>query len=197
MSASSVRELARRHAIGELSQEDYRAQRHALIDEIINGQQALTYNEKRPSRPLNTRLSPRSMAIAGLAISALVIALLGIWIVSAPPQSQTSAHTNAIAVTPKATEMSPGPTLIENFLTANDWSDKGILGFIRQWKSLPPKEQEIARNYYRYPRLIAELRQQIVSQQAMTELAKNKDTTKSQLANLQTMASLLGMSSDD
>jgi len=93
--------------------------------------------------------------------------------------------------------MSPGPTLVENFLTANDWSDKGILNFIQQWKNLPPKEQEIARNYYRYPRLTAELHQQIISQQAMTGLSRNKDSTKSQLANLQTMATMLGVSSED
>ena len=64
---------------------------------------------------------------------------------------------------------------------------------MQKWKELPPKERDNARSDYRYPRLVSELQQQIVSQQAMSDLTKNNSETKAELANLRQMANTLGV----
>lgn len=193
MSASSVRDLARRHAVGELSLEEYRSKRHELIDDIITGRQPLTYGERRPMRPSSGRLSSRLMLMIGAGIGVTIIVMLAFVIAGGHAPVSPAAQQSALAPQQNLPETSPGPLLVEEFLSSNDWSASNVQNFIQQWNSLPRKEREIAKKNYRYPRLISELRQQIISQQAMSGLTKNTDAAKTQLASLQNMANMLGV----
>ncbi|HET7395537.1 MAG TPA: hypothetical protein VFK12_03790 [Gammaproteobacteria bacterium] len=197
MSASPIRELARRHAAGELSLEDYRSQRHEMIDAIISGQQPLTYGERRPMRVAPPRIPPRLILFIGLAIGVIVI--IAITIIMAGTHSPAASTTQQSASLPRnnMSEASPGPLLVEDFLHSNDWSTSSVQNFIQQWNNLPKREQEIAKKYYRYPRLTSELHQQIISQQAMSGLTKHTDAAKTQLVSLQNMATMLGVDESD
>jgi hypothetical protein len=197
MSASSVRDLARRHAVGELSLEDYRTKRHTLIDDIINGKQPLTYGEYRPARVPRAHLSSRMILFAGIAIGVIIIATLTVLATSDHTQAVSTVQQASPPAQAEASETTPGPLLIADFLNSNDWSKASIENFIQQWNGLPRKERELAEKNYRYPRLISELRQQIVSQQAMSGLTKNPNAAKTQLASLRNMANMLGVESDN
>lgn len=195
MSASSVRDLARRHAIGELSLEEYRAKRHALIDDIVNGRQPLTYGELRPPR-IHARHLPRFLLLVAAVSVVVAVITLSIWMFSSRTNPVAAAQQNS-KPQPEISETSPGPQLIENFLHTNNWSKDSIQDFMQQWNNLPQKEREIARKDYRYPRLISEVRQQIISQRAMSGLTKNAGDAKTQLASLQDMATMLGIKPDN
>lgn len=197
MRASPIRDLARRHATGELSQEDYRAKRHALIDDIVSGQQTLAYDERHVVATPSPR-SARLLLLSGAAIAVVIVVAIIIWLIGTrPSRSISSVQPTSAAARPNAAQLSPGPQLIQDFLHKNDWSRNATQNFIQQWNSLPRVEQEIAKKYYRYPRLVSDLRQQIVSQQAMSGLTSNADGAKAQLASLQNMAGVLGMESDN
>jgi hypothetical protein len=197
MSASAIRDLARRHAVGELSLEDYRSKRHEMIDDIINGRQPLTYGEHRPARPPSARTSSRLILFAGAVIG--VIAIITLTILLADTHSHIVSTAQQLHPLPQqsTSETSPGPLLVENFVRSNDWNTASVHNFIQQWNNLPQKEREIAKRDYRYPRLVSQLRQQIISQQAMSGLTKNTDAAKAQLTSLQNMANMLGIGSDD
>jgi ABC-type lipoprotein release transport system permease subunit len=197
MSASAIRDLARRHAVGELSLEDYRSKRHELIDDIVSGRQLLTYGEHRPPRPPSARSSSRLILFAGAAIGVIVIITLTILLAGTHSHVVSTARQSHPPSQQDTAQISPGPLLVENFVHSSDWSTLSIQNFIRQWNSLPQKEREIAKKDYRYPRLISELHQQIIAQQAMSGLTKNTDAAKAQLANLQNMATILGVESDN
>lgn len=192
--ASPIRELARRHATGELSQEEYRAKRHALIEDIVSGRQVLNYEERRPARTPNPG-SARLTLIAGSLVVVIIIVIMTIWATSM--RSHAIPAAKAQASTPLPSGISPGPLLVQNFLGTNDWSNQSIQNFIHEWKELPSRERELARNDYRFPRLTSELHQQIVSQQAMSDLTKNAGTAKAELTGLEKMADTLGVSEDN
>lgn len=191
MKASPVRELARRHAAGELSLADYRAQRHALIDNIASGRQTLNYEERiapRPAAPIPSRF----ILLAGAAILVIIVIGVVIWAIGT-----RSVAPSAVSTPTQATLPSPGPQLVGDFLRVNNWSASQTRNFIHQWNELPGKERELARQDYHYPRLVSELRQQIVSQQAMSGLTTNNDTSQAQLAGLYDMAKVLGVETDN
>ena len=77
MNSSQIRELARRHAAGELSQEEYREKRRGMINEIIDGKRPLTYEQQRPRRKRSIR-SSKTPVIAGavIAIGAIVVLIV-------------------------------------------------------------------------------------------------------------------------
>lgn len=191
MSASAIRDLARRHAVGELSLEEYRARRHALIDDIVSGRQPLTYGELRPRTTASFRLR-RVLMLSAVVVVVAVVAATSVWMLGSRtnPVSAAQQGTASQAGSP---DTSPGPLLIKNFLSANNWSTDSIQDFIDQWTSLPHEERELARKDYRFPRLVSEVRQQIVSQRAMSGLTKNASNAKAQLAKLQDMATRLGI----
>lgn len=197
MSASSVRDLARRHAVGELSLEDYRNKRHVLIDDIVNGRQPLTYGGHRQIRAARVHLSSRVLIFAGISIGVIVIIALIILLIGTRSQPASTSQQASPLAQADTSETSPGPLLIENFLSSNNWSKTSIENFIQQWDNLPRKEREIAKRNYRYPRLISEVRQQIISQQAMSGLTKNTHAAKTQMASLQKMARMLGIEADN
>ncbi|HKI73680.1 MAG TPA: SHOCT domain-containing protein [Pseudomonadales bacterium] len=193
MNSSPIRELARRHAAGELSQEDYRAKRRELINEIVEGKRPLTYEQHRPPMK-KARRSSKTPVVASAAMAFGIIAILIIWLAVSHMRTQPAKASHKVATAQaSATNSSPGAKLVGEFLRTDDWSKSGIQGFIQKWNELPPKEQQNARNDYRYPRLVSELNQQIISQQAMSDLTKNKSGTEAELASLRKMADTLGI----
>lgn len=194
MNSSPIRDLARRHAAGELSQEDYRARRRDMISEIVEGKRPLTYEQQRP-RGKRSKRSMKSPLAAAAAGAIVIVALLVVWLTLMYSGARPGKAAHPVTEVPAnaAPENSPGSKLIGDFLRTDDWSNSGIRQFIQKWNDLPPKEQENARNDYRFPRLVSELNQQIVSQQAMSALTKNKQRTQTVLANLHRMADTLGI----
>lgn len=182
MKASLARELARRYAAGELSFDEYRAQRRDLIDTICAGIQTLQYGQTAP-HPLNRR-KPRWAILASLAIIVAAAVAVSLWAIHTRNSSVSSA--------PMRTAESTGPYLLRTFTDANDWSEASINHFMQQWQRLPSREQQAARNSYLFPRLVSQLQEQIVSQQAMLELAPDPEAAVQHLTHLRQMATLLG-----
>ena len=188
MKLSPARELARRYAAGDLSFEEYRAQRRDLVDAVCSGAQTLA--QAGSTRPqLRSRLRSRRrrrllLPIAVLVVVAVAVSLAVIY----------GRHGSDSAVALHETKQS-GPLLLREFLAGNAWDDASILRFVDAWKKLPAREREAARNSYTYPRVSSQLQEQIISQQAMLELAPDPKAAAQHLAHLQQMAKLLGANS--
>lgn len=190
MKPSPIRELARRYATGELSLEEYRAQRHKLIDGVTSGQLNLEYGEisvARHKRPYWLWASAIVLLIAGLVIGTFALK----WHMHASGrQFAKTQNTHA-----------SGKAVLQAFITSNDWSDASLVEFLQRWKALPPREQKAAYNSYLFPRLIAQLREQIASQKAVVDLdTGDKSQAKrasAHLAHLQQLAVLLGIKTDN
>ncbi|HEV2321252.1 MAG TPA: hypothetical protein VGT42_02725 [Gammaproteobacteria bacterium] len=189
MKSSQVRELARRYAAGQLNQENYRSQRRALIDAVTGGQQPLVYKDIQAAN---------SMRRGGVKLLALgVVALLAIGIaVSLALKSPGGVHggttkaPTSMPAAPVGPPPSPGPALVRTFVEANDWNDDSLDTFTHRWAGLPADEQSKARDSLMYPRLVSELRGQIISEKAVSN-----GSADPHLAALQKMAKALGVSS--
>jgi hypothetical protein len=182
MKPSPARELARRYAAGELSLEEYRAQRRYLIDAVCAGT-AMLQSSKTAPYPRHSH-KRYWFALAPLAVAVVVAAAVGLWAARGQQLSALSASVHKVKPS--------GSQLLHEFLVANDWSDASIARFMASWRQLSERERHAARNGYTYPRVSAELQQQIVSQQAMLELAPDPKAATEHLAHLQQMATLLG-----
>jgi len=168
--SSPVRDLARRYASGQLSQENYRSQRRALIDAISGGAQPLTYREMAVPRP------GRSGRIKLLAVTVVVILLVAVAIKltwKAARSSRKPAEA-AAAVTPPPLP-APGPDLVRGFVETNDWSDGSLDNLSQHWQTLTPEDQGKARESMLFPRLVANLREQIMSEKAVAGGMGGKD----------------------
>lgn len=187
MKSSQVRELARRYAAGQLNQESYRSQRRALIDAVTGGQQTLVYKENQAANSLR-RGGAKLLALAVVAVVAIGIA------VSLALKGSGGAHGSAAKapvsapVAPAAPAPTPGPALVRTFVEANDWNDGSLDTFTHRWTSLPTDEQSKARDSLMYPRLVSELRDQIISEKAVSG-----GSADPHLAVLQKMAKALGV----
>lgn len=161
MKSSQVRELARRYATGKLSQENYRSQRRALIDSITGGQVQLAYREderrRRPGR-LNTKL---------LGFTVITLIAVGVGSVLMLRRSSGRAKPGAMPPAAVVPAPAPGPALVRTFVETEDWTDNSLQSFERRWLELDPAEQVKARDSLLYPRLVSEVRQQIVSEKAV------------------------------
>ena len=185
MKSSQVRDLARRYAAGQLSQENYRGQRRALIDSIASGQQPLAYHEMRVKSPgRHTRM--KLIAVAVAVVLLLGVALkLGWKTLRGTHKTAAPAASTALALPPLP---APGPDLVSGFVDANDWSDASLQGLEHRWVALPSEDQGKARDSMMYPRLVANLRQQITSEKAVANGGPDLH-----LAELNKLAKTLGI----
>lgn len=184
MRVSPIRDLARRYASGQLSQENYRAQRRVLIDAITADSQPLTYREERA--PTFGKHGRMKLALAA-AVVLLVAVIFGlVWKTTAARHATT---THVVAAQPAA---EPGQELIHGFVGANDWTDPSLLDFLRRWQALPPAAQSRAKDSPDFTMLSSGLRQQLTSERALAKLA-GPTNTDLHLVNLQKMADLLGL----
>lgn len=188
MRSSPVRDLARRYAAGQLSQENYRSQRRLLIDSISSGAQALTYRDDENTTVVR-RGSIKLVAI-GLVVAVLAGAVLFIALRSGGLHRKDAAP--AIATQPALPPPAPGPALVSTFVSANDWTDGSLESLLRRWDDLSSDEQTKARDSLDYPRLVSDLRQQIASEKAMLGLG-GAGTSGAHLAELQKVAKILGI----
>lgn len=186
MKSSQVRDLARRYAAGQLSQENYRGQRRALIDSIASGQQPLAYHEMRVKVPgRNTRM--KLIAVAVIVVLLVSVALkLGWKTLRGSHNTGAPAASTAFAPPPLP---APGPDLVSGFVDANDWSDASLLDLEHRWGALPAADQGKARDSMMYPQLVANLRQQITSEKAIANGGPD-----SHLVELNKLAKTLGIS---
>lgn len=188
MKSSPIRDLARRYAAGELSQENYRSQRRALIDAVTSGKQPLAYredNNQGAGRPGNLKL----LALAASAVLVMVVVFTVAW--KASGNHHDAPRTESL---PPATisAPTPGPALVRGFVETNDWDDPSLGDFVHEWRDLTADEQAKARASLLYPRLESELRQQITSERAMAGTGTGPQSDP-HLAQLQKMAQTLGV----
>lgn len=170
MKSSQVRDLARRYAAGQLSQENYRSQRRALIDAIAGGEQVLTYRESKVrSRGRSGRA--KLITIAVVVILLVAVALKLTW-KAASSSRKTPATPVAVAPPPLP---APGPDLVRGFVEANDWSDASLESLSQRWMNLTAEDQGNARQSLMYPRLVTGLRQQITSEKAVAGAMGGQD----------------------
>lgn len=190
MKSSPVRDLARRYAAGELSQENYRNQRRALISAITSGNQSLTYRDDNPEgavRPGQVKL----LAMAAAAVVVLAVVFIVAW--KEADKGHVASTAADTGVTAAAVPLpTPGPTLVRGFVENNDWADSSIEDFIRDWHKLTADDQQKARGSMLYPRLESELREQIASERAMIS-ATGGSKGDPHLVLLQRMAETLGV----
>ena len=185
MRVSPIRDLARRYASGQLSQENYRAQRRVLIDAITTDAQPLTYREERI--PAFGKHGNMKLALAA-AVVMLVAVIFGlVWKTTAAKHATT---THAAVALPAS---DPGQELVHGFVESNDWTDPSLLDFLRRWQALAPALQEQAHKSPDFAMLASGLRQQLTSEKALAKLA-GPTNTDLHLVNLQKMADLLGLS---
>lgn len=163
MKSSQVRDLARRYAAGQLSQENYRSQRRALIDAIAGGEQPLSYRETA------VRTRGRGGRVKLMAVAVVVILLVAVALKLTWKAARSSHKANAvpIAVVPPPLP-APGPDLVRDFVEANDWSDVSLESLAQHWMNLTAEDQGNARQSLMYPRLVTGLRQQITSEKAVS-----------------------------
>ncbi|MGB9430083.1 MAG: SHOCT domain-containing protein [Gammaproteobacteria bacterium] len=184
MKSSIVRELARRYAAGELSFEEYRAQRRDLINAVTSGEQLLEHGQVRARRSRKRSrlwwlvLIPLAVIIAGGIAASL-------WV--------THRHSSGTHVAHVVTPQETGASLVRSFIETDDWSDASVNRFLQRWKALPAREQNVAHDSYLFPRLLSQLREQIVSQRAMLELAPDPHAAAAHLSRLEQMAVMLGV----
>lgn len=163
MKSSQVRDLARRYAAGQLSQENYRTQRRSLIDAIAGGQQPLNYREQE----VRGSAHGARMKLAAVAVVAVLLVAVGIKFAWKAIRAPHKTPVEATAAAPAAAALSPGPELVRNFVETNDWTDGSLDHLVHDWALLPPDEQAKARGSDLYPRLVTNLRQQMASEKAM------------------------------
>ena len=186
MKPSPIRDLARHYAAGELSFDEYRARRRKLVDGITSGLLNLEYGELSPAGHKRSYILWTSATVL-LAVSVAIGALA--W----KQHTLTSVPQN----TARQSAPDTGPALLHAFISGNDWSDASLRQFLQHWKALSPSEQKAAYNSYLFPRLTAQLREQIASQKAVVDLdagsQSQTDRASAHLAHLQQLASLLGV----
>lgn len=184
MKPSPVRELARRYAGGELSLEEYRKQRRHLIDAVCAGTLEIEYGEAR-ARQIKSR---RRRWLIAIPVVAVIIIAAGI---GTRLHMRESGRTHTRTVPAASATQGSGVQLLHNFADANDWSSASIGSFLQQWQKLPANERQAARNSYLFPRLLAQLHEQIVSQQAMLEIAPDPAAAARHLAQLRQFSATL------
>lgn len=188
MKPSPVRELARRYAAGELSLEEYRRQRRHLIDAVCAGTLKIQYGETEP-RKIKSRSQRWLVAIPVVIVITLAVAIA--------VHSGAGHHTHEKAGTEHVVSSVSGTQLLHSFTDANDWSTASVGHFLKQWNQLPAQARHEARGSYLFPRLLAQLHEQIISQQAMLEIAPDPDAAARHLAQLRKLSDTLRENSGD
>jgi len=184
--SSQVRDLARRYAAGQLSQENYRSQRRSFIDSVAVGTQPLVYKESAVRLP-GKRARVKLMAVAAAAILLAVVALKLLW-KTTHTAHKTPANAPTAFVPPPLP--APGPDLVRTFVETNDWSDGSLEDLSHRWVGLTAEDQGKARDSLMYPRLEAGLRQQITSEKAVAGSLGGQDV---HLVELTKVAKQLGI----
>jgi len=186
MKPSRIRELARRYAAGELSLDEYRAQRRNLIDGVAAGLLKLEYGELSVARDKQPYL--RWFSGIALLLTAIGIGIF-VWMEHTHRVDQPNAQTRIL---PES-----GPALVRTFIETNDWSDASLMQLLQRWKALSTREQKAAYHSYLFPRLLSQLHEQIASQQAVVDLSAGdkhaSDPASIHLVHLQQLSATLGV----
>ena len=172
MKSSQVRDLARRYAAGQLSQENYRSQRRALIDSVAQGGEALVYKEMAVRLPgKRARLKLAAAAVVAVLLAAIAVKLT--WKATHPARQAADKTAPGTFVPPPLP--APGPDLVRGFVETNDWTDTSLESLAHRWQTLSAEDQGKARESTMYPQLVSELRQQITSEKALMAGANGPD----------------------
>lgn len=186
MKASQLRDLTRRYATGNLSREQYLAERGRLIDGIVAGEIDIRYRDLEPTdSPARKAASHRHWLFAGgsiMLVGLLLIALLAYFLGDGPTVDRKPPAVDAI---------DPGTALLRQFLQSDDWSESAVQQLEQDWNELTPFHQESARRSADYRRLKHETARRIREQEAL--LAAGQMEALLQATRLQQFAERIGV----
>lgn len=170
---SQLRELARQYSAGQVAREDYRRQRHALLDDVVAGKVKIDYRLITPPKPAAPPTVIIDVGDDEPVTRRLTIILGAIALVAAVGAGgfyylrwATETPVQIVKVAPKA----PAVAAIEEFILSNDWSSAGTNAFEARWEALAPEEQAVGRAHASFGRLENELRTRIEDQGALAGL---------------------------
>ncbi|VAW79430.1 hypothetical protein MNBD_GAMMA15-1787 [hydrothermal vent metagenome] len=196
----AVRELAKEYFNGQLSFDDYRSRRQHLVDQLTgriaeNETEPDLESETDTTRPHRVEEKPPECEVpdqpAGQApvcetkrfplpvIMLLAVGGLGAagWLLfpgdgETPQESvaQTAPVPEQAAVKAPV-KASQADELVSEFVQIDDWSNEALASFVLAWSALETTDQEHVRSVPEFRPLIEGLREQILEQRALGEMA--------------------------
>lgn len=177
---SPVRALAHRYAAGRMSWADYREQRAAVLADILDGREPLSYGPAEvfddSTAPKEHELSqvlinldeiegtaaPKWPAVAAVLALGLVIVVAGwaVWQSLKPP----------VTASAPVVEMSPAEGALHRFLTVGEWDEQAIDGALAEWSARSAEERAAARRTATWRRLQQALREQTNQQRVLASV---------------------------
>jgi hypothetical protein len=176
MPYSQLRELARAYAAGQVSRDEYRAKRAALIGDFATGKLQIDYRDivaPKPVHPPTVIIDVgeeepevrRAPIILGAIAIVLGIGAAGFWYLRlqvAPPPAVAAAQ-----------PVSPAAELVARFVAADDYGAAACDAFERAWAEFEEEERAAAQRDQAWKRLVFALRAKLRDQQALVAV----DTT--------------------
>jgi len=192
----TARELAREYFNGRLSFNDYRDNRRRLVDQVT-GLDADLEDAAEPEATLppvveetipTSRVSdsavaqetvPETKGVPLPVILLLVIGGLGAagWLLfsgedDAPQESLAGSTQAPVPAVQESLEADQAVQLVSDFVQADNWSNDALAGFVLAWSTLEAGDQERAREASGFRLLVDGLREQILEQRALGDMAR-------------------------
>lgn len=155
MHASPLRQLVRRYAAGNMSRDDYLAQRRSLINAYAGGKH-IDYHSHRPIVLIRGPYWLRPLVFAAIGLMIIFIGVL-LWLPDTPSREPSTATTTS----QPAAKSGAGAQLLSKFLSTQDWSPTNMEKFQRDWLALSEFERERARDSLWHRRLVAKTQQKL------------------------------------
>lgn len=199
MNKSQLRKLAQEYALGNLEEGEYLHRRRTLVDDIVSGKVAIVrevpppppqaYSEDPttkvsiPGRGGARRVSPAAVLITLVIVAGVIWMLL-------PTDGQQGAATDQPAHAPP---LSRARSLIDEFVTAKDFSAFSIASFKESWSHLTYAEKREAYSAHWFNNLINLISDEIKAQNAL--LGSEESGNAAEIGRrLSEFASFLGIS---
>jgi hypothetical protein len=192
---SQLRELSRQFSAGIKPRDEYRRERTALLDRIGKGELSIAYRELTPPQaasPPTVILDIGEDEPVTHRLRIILSAILLVTALGAGAWYYVTQETAAPAVVKNVAPKAAGIAVVEDFLSADDWSSAGIAEFERGWGELDPALQTEARNDPSFGRLEAGLRSRIEDQLSVLSLDKD-GTTQAEVTRLRDFGTRLGV----
>ncbi len=199
MNKSQLRKLAREYALGNLEEGEYLHRRRTLVDDIVNGTVSIVREVPPPPPQAYSEDPTTKVSIAGrsgaqhFAPAALLIAIIvvaGVIWMLLPSGGQQGGNVDQPAHAPP---LSRARSLIDEFVTAKDFSAFSIASFKESWSHLTYTEKREAYSAHWFNNLITVISDEIKAQNAL--LGSEESANAAEMGKrLSEFASFLGIS---